>query len=195
LGIITPEQIDILYEILRKHIPDDFNWEEQYHNRWIFLTLTSFASTLKDKIKTDVTQIMPPLLTFPIFEKQRKAIDAIMKPPKESDIFFIAGAYDEVFFNFQLDYPTSKLAEKAMQKGSEVTKNLTAYLANVSNEILEDKVVKSLNTERKVCYLLQRLMYLLDVKYFELEKMRCLLFISKLFPYKSVTSLMYANPK
>jgi hypothetical protein len=80
LGIITTGQIDILYEILRKHIPDKFDWEKQYYVRWIFLTLTSFASVLGDKLTTDVTQIMPLLLTFPIFEKQRKAINAIMKP-------------------------------------------------------------------------------------------------------------------
>jgi hypothetical protein len=37
-------------------------------------------------------------------------------------------------------------------------------------------------------------MSLLDVKYYELEKMRCLLFIAKLFPYKSLRDMLYGNP-
>jgi hypothetical protein len=86
------------------------------------------------------------------------------------------------------------LAENAMRKGSEVTSILTAYQANISTKKLEEKVEKSLNTELRVCYLLERLMSLLDVKYSELEKMRCLLFIAKLFPYKSLKDLLYGNP-
>jgi hypothetical protein len=193
LGIISLEHLFLLYELLCKHMPEKLNWDTDYSKRWAFLAVTAYSSSIEN-LDLDPTMVIPTLLTFPIFEKQRKVITAIMKPSKRYDIFFITGAYDEIFFNFQFDLSVNALIAKTIKNGSDVTTVLTSYLASATSENLTGTISSELNAELKVCYLLERLMKALGVQYYELDKMRSLLFLAKIFVFKGSPSHLQRTP-
>jgi hypothetical protein len=145
LHILYKEQLEQFHEIIRSIDPTDFTWERLEHP-WLFMNIISYGQSVGID-QTDV--IKPSLLLLNLTTKQIVALNYIVEFRTE-DPMFLAGAFDEIFFNYQLDQDSETLRDLAMQKGMSMMGSLRRYLSDTEDLNFSHEVKRGFEDDLKV---------------------------------------------